>query len=136
MKSVDKKIPKVGIGVIIIRDNKILLLKRKNAHGQGTWSMPGGHLEFGESLENCAVRETEEETSIKITDVKFKAITNDIFKKENKHYITIWMEGKYLSGEPKINANYEMSEVGWFDLKKLPQPLFLPFKNLLDGKYY
>ena len=46
--------PKVGTAIIITRDNKILLMKRRGPHGAGTWSPPGGHLDFGESPEQCA----------------------------------------------------------------------------------
>lgn len=47
----DKKIPRVGIGVFIFKNNKFLMGCRKGAHGEGTWSIPGGHLEFGESMD-------------------------------------------------------------------------------------
>ena len=61
--------PKVGVGVIIIKDGKVLLGKRKNAHGEGSWSFPGGHLEFNEELFDCAKREVLEETGIKIKNL-------------------------------------------------------------------
>jgi len=86
----DKK-PKVGVGVIVIKDNKVLLGKRKGSHGEGSWCFPGGHLEFNESLENCAKRETLEETGIEIKNIRFETITNEIFKDEGTHYITIFM---------------------------------------------
>jgi 8-oxo-dGTP diphosphatase len=95
--------------------------------------MPGGHLEFGESPQECAIRETFEETGITIADATFRAITNDVFEQEEKHYITIWMEGRYISGDAIVNATYEMTEVGWFPWDALPAPLFLPFRNLLEG---
>ena len=63
--------------------------KRKGSHGEGTWSVPGGHLEFGETIENCAKREVYEETGLVITDVTVAGITNDIFSEEETHYITI-----------------------------------------------
>lgn len=128
--------PRVGVGVIIIRDEQVLLLKRKNVHGSGSWSTPGGHLDFGESPEECAIREAKEETGLDIRDIRFRAVTNDLFEAEGKHYITLWMEGECLSGEAVVNAAYEMSEVDWFAWDKLPEPLFLPFRNLLDGKCY
>ena len=57
----ESKCPKVGVGVAVVKDGKVLLGKRKNAHGEGTWSFPGGHLEYKESWEDCAIRETLEE---------------------------------------------------------------------------
>lgn len=126
----------VGVGIIITRNNQILLLKRHNVHGAGQWSTPGGHLDYGESPEECAVREAKEETGLDIVNITFRAITNDIFEAENKHYITIWMQGEYQAGEAILAAPYESSEIDWFDWNKLPEPLFLPFKNFLNGKGY
>ena len=83
--------PKVGIGVFVFKDGKILLGKRRNAHGEGSWSLPGGHLEFNEELEDCAQREVMEEAGIKIKNIRLSTITNDKFEKEGKHYITIFM---------------------------------------------
>ncbi len=81
--------PKVGLGVCIRKDGKVLLGKRKNTHGEGDWCFPGGHLEFNETWEDCAIRETKEETGIKIKNIRLATATNDIFKKEGKHYITM-----------------------------------------------
>lgn len=82
------KIPRVGLGVCIVKDNKVLLGKRKNAHGDGSWCFPGGHLEFGESYEECAQRETFEEVGVSIKNIQFVTATNDLFPEEDKHYIT------------------------------------------------
>lgn len=131
-----QKGPNVGVGIIITKGEEVLLLKRKNVHGAGSWSTPGGHLDFGESPEECAVPEAKEGTDVSITDVKFRAVTNDIFEKSKKHYITIWMESKYLSGKPIVNAAYEMAGIGWFAWDALPKPLFLSFENLLRGRCY
>ena len=130
------KAPRVGVGIIIVKDEQVLLLRRRNVHGAGSWSTPGGHLDFGESPEECAVREAKEETGVDVTDVRFKAVTNDVFEAEGKHYITLWMEGRYVAGEPRINAAYEMAEVGWFAWNALPEPLFLPLQHLLDSRCY
>lgn len=128
--------PQVGVGVIIRNKDQYLLLKRQNSHGNGTWSPPGGHLEFGETLEQCAIRETEEETSIIVENLVYLGITNDYFYTENKHYITVWMEGIQFKGSAKINSGREMSEIGWYSLDQLPSPLFLPFHKFMDGNYY
>src|SRR6266542_2867839 len=99
--------PQVGTGIIITKDDKVLLMKRKGPHGKGTWSTPGGHLEFGESPEKCAAREAKEEVGVDVVDLRFRAMTNDFFEAEGKHYITIWMEGRPI-GEPFIAAEEEV----------------------------
>jgi 8-oxo-dGTP diphosphatase len=127
--------PKVGIGVLIFNNGKILLGKRSGSHGEGSWSPPGGHLEFGEKLEECAKREVKEEAGIDIRDVEFTGhITNDVFKKEGKHYITIHMEGTYCGGTLNTNLN-EYTAMELFEWNNLPKPLFLPFKNLVKSEY-
>jgi len=62
--------PLIGIGVIIIRAGKILLGKRRNTHGAGSWCCPGGHLEYGESFESCARLEVKEETGLEIENIR------------------------------------------------------------------
>jgi 8-oxo-dGTP diphosphatase len=128
---------RVGVSIIVKNGDRILLLKRQGTtHGNGTWAPPGGHMNFGESPEQAAIRETQEETAVNIDTVKFRVITNDVFETEGLHYITIWIEAKYVSGEPRINAPDEMSELAWFTWDNLPEPLFLPLQNLLTGKTY
>ncbi|MEW6028515.1 MAG: NUDIX domain-containing protein [Chloroflexota bacterium] len=128
--------PKVGVAVIVTRNDKVLLVKRKGVHGEGSWSTPGGHLDFGESLESCAKREAKEEVGLDVINIRFRAITNDVFESYGKHYISIWMDGESLNGDPVIAADYEIAELGWFAWDSLPAPLFLPFANLLQGNSY
>lgn len=126
--------PYVGVGIIISKGKQVLLIRRSNALGEGTWSPPGGHLTYGESHQQCAIREAQEETGVTITNPIFRAITNDVFEEEYRHYLTVWMEGTYVSGEPTIQSAHEVSEVGWFSWDALPEPLFLPFEHLLTGQ--
>lgn len=123
--------PKVGVSVIIKRDGKVLIGKRKASHGTGTWAFPGGHLEYGESWEDCAKREVAEEVGIAIRNVQFAAVTNDIFQKEEKHYITIFVTCDYESGEVKVMEPEKCEEWLWMSWEKLPGTLFLPIENLL-----
>ena len=120
--------PQVGIGVIVIKDHLILLGKRLGRHGHGSWSFPGGHLEFGESWEECAKRETLEEAGITIHNLRFGAVTNDIF--DDKHYVTIYIIADYLSGEVRIMEPEKCECWEWYSWTKFPTPLFLPLKNL------
>ncbi|MEA1926215.1 MAG: NUDIX hydrolase [Patescibacteria group bacterium] len=126
--------PKVGIGVIVVKDSKILIGKRKNAHGSRSWAFPGGHLEFNESWEECAKREVMEETGIQIDNLRFGTTTNDIFEKENKHYITIFMVADFTSGVVETKEPHKCEKWEWFSWNNLPRPLFIPFKNLLKTK--
>ena len=127
--------PQVGTAILITREDKVLLMKRKGPHGAGTWSPPGGHLDFGETLEGCAAREAKEEVGIEVFDIGFRAVTNDIFEAEKKHYITIWLEGKPV-GEPTIVSEQEVEEIGWFAWDALPEPLFLPLANFVRKESY
>lgn len=128
--------PRVGVGIIIWKGENVLLVRRQGAHGSGTWSTPGGHLDRGETLEQCAVREAREETGVEVDQVRFRAITNDLFEFEDRHYVTVWMEGEYSGGEPVAIATDELSVVEWFHWDELPTPLFLPLENLLAGRCY
>ncbi len=131
--------PRVGVGVIVERDGRMLLMRRRGSHGAGTWCNPGGHLEGGETLEGCARRETMEEVGVEIGDVTFVAVPNDVFaesEQPHRHYVTLWVRGAYVAGEPTVASAREMTEVGWFAPGALPSPLFLPLANLLAGRCY
>ena len=128
--------PQVGVAVIITKDDQVLLMKRKGVHGTGTWTTPGGHLDFGETPEQCGAREAKEEVGLDVVDLRFRAFTNDIFELEGQHYISIWMDGKSTSGEPTIAAEEEVAEIGWFAWDALPSPLFLPLENLIKENSY
>jgi len=127
---------RVGVSVLVRKGDKLLLEKRAHVHGAGTWGPPSGHIDFGETPEQTAQRETLEETGIHITNLNFLGITNDVFESAQKHYITLWFNAIYQSGEATCKAPEEESEVGWFRQDDLPQPLFLPLQHLLEGKVY
>ncbi len=126
------KFPRVGIGILILKNNNMLLLgKRINAHGAGKWQSSGGHLEFGESFEQAVEREIAEEIGIGVKNIKFLTVTNDVFENEDKHYVTIFMTCEYESGEPQILEPDKCQEWKWFKYDELPKDLFLPYDRLL-----
>ncbi|MBN9289093.1 MAG: NUDIX domain-containing protein [Gammaproteobacteria bacterium] len=129
--------PKVGIGVLIFNDEqKILLGKRKNAHGENTWGPPGGHLEWGESFQECAIRETYEETGLKISNLKVVGVTNDIFSESNMHYVSIFLKAHcHIGQSAQILEPDKVSVWRWFELSCLPNNLFLPLHNLIKNEY-
>ena len=127
--------PRVGVGVIIRKAGKVLMGRRRNAHGDGTWSVPGGNLEYAETAVACAKREVFEETGIRIKNVNPVLYTNDYFAKEGKHYITLWMLSDYASGRLVITEPDKYIESGWYAWGKLPRPQFLPLKHLVQTKF-
>lgn len=118
-----------------MKNGKFLMAKRRGAHGEGTWSVPGGHQEFGESFLETAKRETLEETGITIKNVRFGAVTNDYFDSEGKHYVTVWVIADYENGEASIMEPEKCSEQSWIDFDTLPSPLFLPWQQLLCSEF-
>jgi 8-oxo-dGTP diphosphatase len=120
----------VGVGVVIVKNGKVLFGKRLNAHGDGTWSTPGGHLEYGETFEQCARREVLEETGTQIKNIRYITTTNDFFKKEQKHYVTIFVLADWASGEPQVLEPDKMVEWDWYEWQKRPNHVFLTIENL------
>jgi len=123
--------PKVGVSVIICRDQKVLLGQRQGSHGAGSWQFPGGHLEYGEAIETCAIREVWEETGLEVAALERGPYTNDVFASEGKHYITLFLVARHAGGEPVAREPEKCDGWAWFGWDELPAPLFLPIQNLL-----
>lgn len=127
-------VPRVGVGIVVRREGELLLVRRAGTHGSGTWSTPGGHLDFGEDPAACAAREAEEETGVRIGPARLIGVTNDVFEREAKHYVTLWFEAEHESGEAAALAKDELDVVGWFAEDELPEPLFPPLQKLVEGR--
>jgi len=138
MEDKNKK-PGVGVGVMILRDNKVLLGKRHSdpdkadseLRGEGSWTMPGGKLNFKEELKDAACREVLEETGVKINKEKLEniSVTDDIL--EDVHFVTIGFLCNKFEGEPKVMEPDEIVEWEWFDLSNLPEHIFFPSEKIL-----
>lgn len=130
-----KDIVRVGMGVFVLKDGKFLMQQRQGAHGEGTWALPGGHIEFGESFEDTARREVMEETGLEIKNIRFGGLTNDFFKDSNKHYITVWMLSDWASGQECINEPEKCAAQSWYSFDDLPSPLFLSWQQLSETTF-
>lgn len=117
--------PVVGVGVIILNNkSEILVAKRRGSHAASKWSIPGGGLEMGESFEECAIREVQEEHGITVTDPSVIAITNNLetYRAEGFHSISVVLLAKAFEGEPAILEPHKCEEMAWADPTSLPQP--------------
>ncbi len=128
----DTGITKVGVGVMIFKDGKVLLGKRLNAHGAGVFQSPGGHLDYMETFEECAKRETLEETGLKIDNVRFQLIAN-LQKFAPKHYVHIGMIADWVSGEPQLMEPDKCGGWDWYALDQLPDEIIVTSKMILDS---
>ncbi|MBI3638673.1 NUDIX domain-containing protein [Candidatus Wolfebacteria bacterium] len=128
----ENKYPMVGMGIMIFKDGKVLLQKRKGSHGEGSYSFPGGHLEHMESFEECVRRETKEEAGIEIKNIRFQLLSN-IKHHAPKHYILIGLIADWESGESKILEPDRTESWGWYSLDNLPEPLFEETKRIIEA---
>jgi 8-oxo-dGTP diphosphatase len=138
----------IGFGVMLLRDGKVLLGQRhedpakadSELQGEGTWTLPGGKLEFKESFEDGTTREVMEETGITINPkaLKLISVTNDI--KGNAHFVTIGFLCEDFQGEAQVKEPDEITQWQWFNLDNLPNPMFFPSEKLINnykaGKIY
>jgi 8-oxo-dGTP diphosphatase len=119
----------IGVGVIVVRGSDVLFGLRRGAHGAGTWSFPGGHLERGERAEACALRELGEETGLRAANPRRVGETNDVFP-EALLYRTSFVRVDWAGGEPQVREPEACQRWGWFSWETAPEPLFLPVANL------
>jgi len=124
--------PKIGIGVTIFKGKKTLLGKRKGSLGKGEYASPGGHLKYMETIEDCAKRETFEETGIKIKNIRFQFVAN-VRKYKPKHYLHIGVIADYKSGKVQVKEPEKCESWDWYTLDKLPKPLFWMAKLAIDS---
>ena len=129
---------RVGIGVMILNENKILLGNRaKNKKDTGgihevdCWTLPGGKQEYNETFLDGAKREVKEETNLDIEDLELFGAADDI--QPDRHYITIHVIAKKYNGEPQVMEPTKEDEWKWFDLDNLPRNLYSPSKKFIES---
>lgn len=124
--------PRVGVGVMVLKDGKVLLGKRLSSHGAGEYSFPGGKLEHLESIEDCAKRETREEAGIEIQNVRFLCVTNSA-PYPPKHFINVGVIADWKSGEPLVMEPEKLNDWQWYEMHDLPRPLFEAIPNFFHA---
>lgn len=137
--------PLVGIGIIAVNPSRypgcVLLSQRLSSHGKGDYQLPGGHLEYGESFEECAERELLEETNLDCSSFKLIHITNTIFSEEEggpKQYVTLFMktiiddDSKLKCLEPEKNSDWIWTK--WIELKHMK--LFASLRQAVNNSNF
>lgn len=124
--------PKVGVGVLIFKDRKVLLGKRKSKHAGGVFSAPGGKMDYLESFEQAVRREVAEECGLNIKDLKFLCIYN-LKEYPPDHYVNFGFTADWDGGEPQLLEPDKFEEWGWYDLDHLPEPLFAMIPSYLEA---
>jgi len=117
---------------MVMKDGKVLLGKRKSSHGSGEYAWPGGHMEYLESFEECAKREVKEETGVEIKNIRFLRLYN-LKEYKPKHYVDIGLIAEWKSGSPKVLEPDKCESWGWYELEKLPKPLFATLPSYFEA---
>jgi mutator protein MutT len=115
VKRLYPKQPIIGVGAVIIKDGKILLEKRKNEPGKGKWSIPGGLVELGESVEQTVIREVKEETGLEVEKPEHIDVVDNVVRDENGkvkyHFVIIDYFVKLKGGT--LEARSDAEELRW-----------------------
>ncbi|MCK4714615.1 MAG: NUDIX domain-containing protein [Candidatus Aenigmarchaeota archaeon] len=133
------KNPGVGCAIMLIKDDKVLLGHRSDnpetadtlLHGEGTWTMPGGKMDFQERPKDCARREALEETGIEVGGVELVSVSND--RVHDAHFVTLGFMSRDFNCEPKVMEPDEITEWRWFSFDEIPKNLFFPTRKIVEN---
>ncbi|XP_020572646.1 nudix hydrolase 1 [Phalaenopsis equestris] len=131
--------PQVGVAVFLLKSSSILLGRRLSPVGYGTFALPGGRLEFGESFEECARREVKEETGMDVGRVDVLTVVNMVAQDipEPTHFVTLIVRAELVDLD-QTPVNLELDKCSgwaWYEWTELPKPLFAPLEDLLKGGF-
>lgn len=111
--------PIAAVSALVVRDNKVLLVRRSKEPYSGFWSLPGGAVELGETVREALVREVREETSVEVEPAEVLDVTDVIRRDKSSipvHYVVVTFKAFYLDGFPAPSS--DVSETGWFTLSE------------------
>jgi mutator protein MutT len=115
--------PIVGVGAVIIKGEEVLLARRGKEPGYGKWSIPGGAVELGETLEEAVIREVCEEVNLAVRVGEVVEVLERLFRdpegKVRYHYVLVDFLCEYLSGEERPSS--DTLEVRWVPISEIPR---------------
>jgi ADP-ribose pyrophosphatase YjhB (NUDIX family) len=125
---------RVGVGAFITDDEgRLLLVKRLRAPEAGYWGLPGGKVDFGETLTEAVAREILEELGVVIRVEALICIVDQIDLEAQTHWVAPSYRATILEGEPSNREPLALGDVGWFALDALPAPLTLATRRALES---
>ncbi len=131
--------PFVGMGVLVTREQQVLLGQRRGSHGSGFYAAPGGHLEWGESFAATARREVLEETGLEITNLRLLCVGSYWFERPHqsedgaRHYVDVDVIAEAPTGEPELREPDKCAGWAWYDVDDLPAPLFIVTQRMIEA---
>lgn len=123
----------VGVGGLIVRQDKVLLLLREKPPEQGCWTIPGGAIEFGERVEDALLRELREEIGVEVRLITPLGITDQILLSEGSHWVCLRFLVEIVKGTPENRCPQSHSRMNWFSLKALPGNLTLTAREGVEA---
>ena len=127
--------PRIGVGLYVIKDGKVLMGKRKGIFAPGMWCAPGGKVEYGEDPADTAVREAREEAGVDVCDIRLIGYTNDILDENDGHWVTLSFAAKWAAGEPTVCEPDKCEQWVWASWDELPEPQFISLRNFIKKGY-
>jgi 8-oxo-dGTP diphosphatase len=128
----DERNPRVGVGVLLVDEaGRVLLTLRERPPEAGCWSIVGGKVDYLETLEQCAVRETREEVGVEIRLVRLLCVTDHHLPHEGQHWVSPAYLGQVLAGEARNCEPEKTRAVSWFPLGELPSNLTITARNAI-----
>ena len=121
--------PVPAVGVVCLREDKVLLIRRGTPPRLGEWSLPGGRIEPGERAMDAAMRELREETGVKAKVLGIIDVVDGLFPEMGRHYVlidylAIWAEGEPVAGDDAAEAGFfpidtAIDMVGWDETRRI-----------------
>lgn len=127
--------PSTAVAIIIMHEKKVLIGER-TSDLKNCWQLPGGLIEFGETPNQAIIRETYEETNLKINNEQLIALTNNIFCTKS-HTVSLIFKAKCNNpAKLMVKEKSKCQHWYWASWENLPSPLFLPFQTLVDSGFH
>lgn len=136
MREQERGYPRVGVGALILDENeRALLVLRKKSPEAGYWSIPGGKVEFMETVEKALERELREELGIEIDIISLLGVTNHIIRGKNTHWVSPAFLVKIKGRDPRNLAPEETQEISWFSIRSLPKNVTITTKSAINAYF-